>query len=294
MATDESVRSEVGRIAPIEGLRGIAVLWVIAFHYWVLASETIRGSSRSRRSPLDALVRNGYLGVDLFFLISGFLLAMPWFVHRMRDADRPRSRASTARRFWRIAPAYYVQLAFLFLVVILPLLRGYDFWRSDIVGLSLQLRRAPHVPAQHHAAFERLHGGQRRALDAFGGSAVLPPAAARRCRSSFALPWFTFVAAVVTASLWRMGLVTASSPSCRPNSRSARSGAGRNALSAISWRTSCPATSGISAPESSWDGCGSGGATVRARGMVDGRDARGRLRVALLPARRGWRAAAAT
>ena len=32
----EGVRAEIGSIAPIEGLRGVAVLWVVAFHYVVL------------------------------------------------------------------------------------------------------------------------------------------------------------------------------------------------------------------------------------------------------------------
>jgi len=37
-ATAEGVRSEVGYIPAIEGLRGIAVLWVVVFHYVALRS----------------------------------------------------------------------------------------------------------------------------------------------------------------------------------------------------------------------------------------------------------------
>ncbi len=48
---------EVSRIAEIDGLRGIAVLFVLIFH-------------------LDSnLLPNGYLGVDIFFVISGFVIA---------------------------------------------------------------------------------------------------------------------------------------------------------------------------------------------------------------------------
>ena len=68
-ASREGVRSQVGFIAPIEGLRGIAVLLVVLFHYamavdprfadpWLAA---IDGSILTR-----VIVRNGMLGVDLF------------------------------------------------------------------------------------------------------------------------------------------------------------------------------------------------------------------------------------
>jgi len=44
----ESVREEVGRIAPLDGLRGIAVLWVIAFH--------VNAFARARRRPMGGAV----------------------------------------------------------------------------------------------------------------------------------------------------------------------------------------------------------------------------------------------
>jgi peptidoglycan/LPS O-acetylase OafA/YrhL len=126
----EGVRAEVGRIPGVEGMRGVAVVWVILFHCFVLRPEdpwivAIGGS------VLEPFVANGYLGVDLFFIISGFLLAMPWFLHADAGREAPSFRTFYARRFWRIAPAYYVQLAFLFLVA-LPLVRGTTYWRSDL------------------------------------------------------------------------------------------------------------------------------------------------------------------
>jgi peptidoglycan/LPS O-acetylase OafA/YrhL len=129
---------EAGYVPAIEGLRGVAVLWVVLFHYFVVrdgrfddpaiaAIEAVR--------PLNILVRNGYLGVDLFFLISGFLLTLPWFVRAARGAPPPSTREFYARRFWRIAPAYYVQLFVLFAVV-LPLLKGIAYWRADLYVIA--------------------------------------------------------------------------------------------------------------------------------------------------------------
>ncbi len=133
----DGVRDEVGHIAGIEGLRGVAVLWVVLFHYLALrpgdaASRAIAGSF------MGPLVGNGYLGVDLFFLISGFLLALPWFIHDEAHRPPPSMREFYRRRFWRIVPAYYVQLVFLFAVV-LPALRGVTFWRSDLYVYAYNL-----------------------------------------------------------------------------------------------------------------------------------------------------------
>jgi peptidoglycan/LPS O-acetylase OafA/YrhL len=129
----ESVRAEVGHLAPMDGMRGIAVLWVVFFHIIVLRGKlddpwvAIFASIR----PIAALFGAGYLGVDLFFLISGFLLTLPWFVHARKGLPAPSAREFYARRFWRIAPAYYAQLVLLFLLVV-PLLRGATYWRSDL------------------------------------------------------------------------------------------------------------------------------------------------------------------
>jgi peptidoglycan/LPS O-acetylase OafA/YrhL len=74
------------------------------------------------------IVRNGFLGVDLFFLITGFLLTLPWFKHDMEGRKRPSAREFYIRRARRILPAYYVQLAMLFFVF-LPLLNP-TLWRA--------------------------------------------------------------------------------------------------------------------------------------------------------------------
>ena len=131
----EGVRAEVGYIAPVEGLRGVAVLWVVAFHYVTVRGPVAAGdpwiAALGRVPALDALVRNGYLGVDLFFLISGFLLALPWFAHARSAAPAPSTAAFYARRVRRIVPAYYLQLVMLFALV-MPLLHGRGYWRSDL------------------------------------------------------------------------------------------------------------------------------------------------------------------
>ena len=129
----ESVPAEAGRIAPLDGMRGIAVAWVVAFHVYALRGKLgdpwvdLMASSRL----LEPIIGAGYLGVDLFFLISGFLLALPWFLHASQGRPPPSTRGFYSRRVRRIVPAYYVQLVVLFALV-LPLLRGFEYWRTDL------------------------------------------------------------------------------------------------------------------------------------------------------------------
>jgi peptidoglycan/LPS O-acetylase OafA/YrhL len=130
-ATAESVRREVGYIPAIEGLRGIAVLWVVLFHYVLVRSGQFVDPFVAwvdASLALKIIVRNGFLGVDLFFLITGFLLTLPWFKHAMEGRRRPSAREFYIRRARRILPAYYVQLAMLFFVF-LPLLNP-TLWRA--------------------------------------------------------------------------------------------------------------------------------------------------------------------
>lgn len=130
-AISESVRREVGYIPAIEGLRGIAVLWVVVFHYVSVRSGHIADPFVAwvdGSIPLKVIVRNGFLGVDLFFLITGFLLTLPWFKHAMEHRARPSIPEFYVRRARRILPAYYVQLGLLFFVF-LPLLDP-ALWRN--------------------------------------------------------------------------------------------------------------------------------------------------------------------
>jgi peptidoglycan/LPS O-acetylase OafA/YrhL len=51
-------------IRPLTSLRFFAALWVVLFHYWVKLD-----------GPAEpAIITRGYLGVELFFTLSGFIL----------------------------------------------------------------------------------------------------------------------------------------------------------------------------------------------------------------------------
>lgn len=92
----------------IEALRGVAALSVVAHHSWSLSNQP--------RFPGYWVIEGmGTWGVNLFFLLSGFLLADTFWRER-----RASMRVYAVRRFFRIAPAYYVNLAVLFLFFASP------------------------------------------------------------------------------------------------------------------------------------------------------------------------------
>ncbi len=65
-----------GRLATLDGLRGIAVLLVVLYHYfggWTFVDTTLLYPYGDRFAQWP-LVRDGQVGVNLFFLISGFVI----------------------------------------------------------------------------------------------------------------------------------------------------------------------------------------------------------------------------
>src|SRR5437763_11521049 len=59
------------RIIELDGLRGIAILLVVSFHY---LNNQLLESQNSFGKVLGRATQFGWLGVDLFFVLSGFLI----------------------------------------------------------------------------------------------------------------------------------------------------------------------------------------------------------------------------
>lgn len=106
-----------GQVMPgIDGLRALAVAMVVIFHIHGFGAGSPEVSLFGVLS-LNPWLTTGHLGVDLFFALSGYLLMIPWAKNHHAGLPAPQIRGYFWRRFYRIAPAYYVQLAFLFLVL---------------------------------------------------------------------------------------------------------------------------------------------------------------------------------
>ncbi|RVT90227.1 acyltransferase family protein [Sphingomonas crocodyli] len=88
------------RVACLDGLRGLAALWVLVGHTMILTGL---------RLPILA---QPDLGVDLFILLSGFLMVFQFHLRETKeDWGKPATWASFwLRRLFRLAPLFYVLL----------------------------------------------------------------------------------------------------------------------------------------------------------------------------------------
>jgi peptidoglycan/LPS O-acetylase OafA/YrhL len=93
---------EDGRLAELDLLRFLAALAVVAFHYLV-AYASVWGDRPAELFPaLAPLAGLGILGVELFFIISGFVILMTVWGRGLGGFARS--------RFVRLYPAYWLSL----------------------------------------------------------------------------------------------------------------------------------------------------------------------------------------
>ncbi len=92
------------RIPELDGIRGVAILLVIVWHYFVMLIEAKPGSALAYAQATGRLT---WTGVDLFFVLSGFLIG--GILIDTRDSPNY-FRAFYARRFFRIVPLYVLWL----------------------------------------------------------------------------------------------------------------------------------------------------------------------------------------
>lgn len=103
----------------MNGLRGFAVLAVIYHHMFPQHIPPIP-SSYGLSLPLLAPLNNGWLAVNLFFILSGFVLYLP-FATGARTCDNGEQAMSFCwRRFKRLLPLYYFNALFLIGFVFFP------------------------------------------------------------------------------------------------------------------------------------------------------------------------------
>lgn len=103
---------ESGAISPIpalDSLRGLAVLLTVVFHSWY----QLPGTVAKGKTPYDYPLFFGRTGVHLFFVLSGFLLFLPYAKWIANRASQPSVMLFYKRRILRVGPAYWVSLLIL-------------------------------------------------------------------------------------------------------------------------------------------------------------------------------------
>jgi len=110
-------------VPELDGVRGLAVLFVVLYHLQGYAGLG------NNRTPYGWIVSMGWSGVDLFFVLSGYLITGILLDSR---SEEKYFQKFYARRMLRIFPLYYLVVAGLFLAGP-PLLRHLS--RGDLIAV---------------------------------------------------------------------------------------------------------------------------------------------------------------
>jgi peptidoglycan/LPS O-acetylase OafA/YrhL len=133
------VDSRTARIPEWDGIRGLAILLVVFFHFFTVSSDT--GGLPTR--VISAVLSFGWSGVDLFFVLSGFLIGGILMDNR---SSANYFKTFYIRRVCRIFPLYFLWLALFF---VLPWLLPSNFpgYRAVFAG------GIAHLPQWGYALF---------------------------------------------------------------------------------------------------------------------------------------------
>ncbi|WP_067472984.1 acyltransferase family protein [Actinomadura hibisca] len=101
MPAETAPRTPRVRLYELDLLRFLAAMAVLLYHYTGSRGGPFKGEkARELFDPVSALTQFGYLGVELFFLISGFVILMSAWGRSMADF--------TVSRITRLYPAYWL------------------------------------------------------------------------------------------------------------------------------------------------------------------------------------------
>lgn len=95
-----AVADKSGRIGPLDGIRAVAVLMVVWYHFWQQSwLMPVAGPVN-----LDWMPRNGAICVDLMILLSGFCLFLPYARNMFREGKTLRPDSFTAKGRLALCP----------------------------------------------------------------------------------------------------------------------------------------------------------------------------------------------
>jgi peptidoglycan/LPS O-acetylase OafA/YrhL len=132
--TGHKVLSKFGRvtssgrfISEIDGLRFIAISSVVLYH---VNSNPVVSSGGTPHGEIERaiftnVVSQGFHGVQLFFVISGFILGYPFAAHYLQGKPRVRLQQYFLRRVTRLEPPYIICMLGLFALWIA--FKGWNF-----------------------------------------------------------------------------------------------------------------------------------------------------------------------
>src|SRR5579885_1375691 len=146
-------RQQKNNIAVLDGVRAIAALTVLDFHVNLMTRDThIWNPANPAHTLISAIALAGASGVTLFFVLSGFLLFMPYAKALLFEGGCPSAREFYLRRVLRIMPGYYFAL-FAMIFIIHPEYLHPDHWRQLGLFLTFFMDSTPQTFQQLNGPF---------------------------------------------------------------------------------------------------------------------------------------------
>lgn len=98
------------KIGVVNGFRGIAILMVVLHHLFIpyAAKDPLHAGQLDPDGIFAAFIANAWLGVPLFFVLSGFVLYLPYRLGRRNIQSLADVRSFYLHRAHRLLPLYYI------------------------------------------------------------------------------------------------------------------------------------------------------------------------------------------
>ncbi|WP_338111701.1 acyltransferase, partial [Paenibacillus aceris] len=123
----------VNHLGGADGFRAIACLAVI-FHH--LSQFLAMQSQSPWMQELQSFLLMGNAGVSVFFVLSGYLLASPYWHKYLDGSAYPDIKQYVVRRAARIMPGYYIAVMVATLITVLFHVPTEHFWARLMAGLT--------------------------------------------------------------------------------------------------------------------------------------------------------------
>lgn len=120
-------------LAGADGLRAVACLGVIFHHLAQLLNMNLQPPAIQ---DIQSFLLMGNAGVSVFFVLSGYLLALPFWRGYLEQGDFPQMKHYILRRAARIVPGYYTVLILCIALVLILGIPSESFWLRSLAGLT--------------------------------------------------------------------------------------------------------------------------------------------------------------
>lgn len=119
------------RVNELDGLRGIAILAAVLYHY---ANNLINADASKFNLVLKSVTHFFYTSIDMFFILSGFLLGGILLKHK----NSPNFfKTFYMRRIYRIVPLYLILLITVIIICSSGIGKGTSWWFNEQIPMWL-------------------------------------------------------------------------------------------------------------------------------------------------------------